>query len=497
MRKIFFIVFLIVFFWFLRPYAVSGANLQDASATLGNSRLSYKQNLIKALNKGTRVISVASTENLFTNDRICFVGINEDACKKTRIYTVAKILDKQTFSITQPLQTSLSVNDRVLSPQVSSAAISFTTIRAIPEGGRIRILFPDALDISTITEKDIRVQGCRADIWKSSFEKNLILINRLSGSCEASSRITITIDNSPGIVNPTTGATYTVQVKTQDGTESTIDRIDMVVRPTSGVSVRATVGGYQFNLFGYASPFALVTLDGARVFDQTTADKKGYFIFENRSAPFSLKEACVSARDQVGRISNPVCIPVPPTKYITTIGPVILPPTLSFNRSSYFIGDEVVLSGQTLPDTNVNLSVFIDRKKSLLNLITLIRPVFALAFSDFQARSDQNGNFSVILPSSSSDILRLFAQTNFDNEISPKSTTLQVNILPLWLRLLLTFHILEFLIVLQLIGLSIYLLRRYLHPHVITSNRAIVLRPKYELELEDHDLNAFKSELQT
>ncbi|MFN4213043.1 MAG: hypothetical protein ACK4FL_03740, partial [Microgenomates group bacterium] len=106
------------------------------------------------------------------------------------------------------------------------------------------------------------------------------------------------------------------------------------------------------------------------------------------------------------------------------------------------------------------------------------------AFPKFTAKSDSEGNFSIILPSSSSQTFRLFAQTNYLENSSPESRKLTVRILPWWMIIFELFlmlfkiiksRLLEFIILLQIVGLVIYFLRRYLHPR----NLAIVKAQKY------------------
>ena len=184
------------------------------------------------------------------------------------------------------------------------------------------------------------------------------------------------------------------------------------------------------------------------IFDQTTADGKGYFQFNNRFSPFSKREACLSSKDQFGRLSSPVCLPPFPVDYNVSIGPVIMPPTVSLDKKDYFMGDQVMLSGQAVPNTEVKLSVFGDNKNKfearstkietnsnfkirILKIISdfgfrissfaFIKPVEAFTFPELTAKSDDKGNFSVNLPSSNPEKFRLFAQTDFKKSISPKS----------------------------------------------------------------------------
>ena len=198
----------------------------------------------------------------------------------------------------------------------------------------------------------------------------------------------------------------------------------------------AFIGEFKFSLFGYTSPYAVVSFEGMGIFDQTTANKVGYFEFNNRFSPISRREACLNSKDQFGRLSSPVCLPPFPVDYNVSIGPVIMPPTVSLDKTDYFMGDQVMLSGQAVPNTEVNLSVFGQDKDSrglLADFHGLVRPVEAFTFPELTAKTDSKGNFSINLPSSTPEKFRLFAQTNFKKSISPNSVKLSLDILPVWM----------------------------------------------------------------
>ena len=225
----------------------------------------------------------------------------------------------------------------------------------------------------------------------------------------------------------------------------------------------AYIGEFRFSLFGYTSPYAMVTFEGMGIFDQTTANNKGYFEFNNRFSPFSKREACLSSKDQFGRLSSPVCLPPFPINYNISIGPVIMPPTVSLDKKDYFMGDQVMLSGQAVPNTDVKLSVFgedgkmneLIAKENVIpaeagiqtnyrldpllqgddksNIFFFIRPVEAFTFPELTAKSDDKGNFSINLPSSTPNKFRLFGQTNFKKSISSNSVKLSLDILPVWM----------------------------------------------------------------
>ncbi len=272
---------------------------------------------------------------------------------------------------------------------------------------------------------------------------------------------------------------------------------------SAGVNNSAFIGGFHFNLYGYSSPFAIVTFQGEGIYDQTTADDTGYFSFVNQFSPFSKREACLSAKDQFGRISAPVCLPPFPVKYNVSIGPVLIPPTISLNTPSvgsiYYVGDQVVLSGQTIPNSTVDLSMF--TKNNNLNILTamadkIFKPVYAFTFPKLTAQSDSYGNFSVVLPSSSSQSFNLFAQTTFDKAPSAESIRLNFQIYPYWMIVVSFFlliidfirsRLLEIVIVAEIFYL-VYFVLEYL-----LVQKALMIRPEEELAVrEKHEIETKK-----
>jgi len=302
------------------------------------------------------------------------------------------------------------------------------------------------------------------------------------------------------------------------------------IQKSQAVTISFSLGENRFTLFGYSSPQAQVTLDGMGVFDQTQADYRGYFEFVNRFSPFSPRETCLTAKDQFGRLSTPVCLPAFPTDKNVIIGPVIMPPTLSLDKNDYFVGDEVVLSGQTIPSSNVSLSMFTDEvskgsgpaadllpvsaqpaslerdlravvdpsaRATRLILNSFIKPVYAFTMPELDSKSDSKGNFSIALPSSSDKNYRFFTRTNFLEELSPKSLTLNLKILPLWMIIIKFFLFifsllkpfwLEFLLVVEVGVLTHLFLRYFFHPYQIITDKAITVRSNLSLEIPNHNL---------
>lgn len=251
--------------------------------------------------------------------------------------------------------------------------------------------------------------------------------------------------------------------------------------------VYVSIGEHRFTLFGYTSPYALVTFSGLGVFDQTYADKNGYFIFQNRFSPLSPKEACLTAQDQLGRLSPPLCLPPFPTNYNVEIGPVILPPTISVEKGEYLVGQNGVLSGQSIPNCEINLSFFTDSKK---NFFDFIPSVEAYSLPKLTAKTDEKGNFSLNVPTNYPAKLRVFAQTLYENNFSQKSLTLNIKVLPWWMIIFKFFgfifsflkeKIIEFLLLIEGTILILFIFRRFFHSYHLYQTRAIILKEKYPL----------------
>ncbi len=259
-----------------------------------------------------------------------------------------------------------------------------------------------------------------------------------------------------------------------------------------GVRVSATVGEFRFRLFGYTSPGALISLEGMNLSDKTYAGNDGYFEFKNGFSPLSPRETCLIATDQFGRTSSPLCLPPFPTRYDAVIGPIILPPTISLSLPSsgkdYYIGDDTILTGQTIPNSLVSLSMFTNDKNR--PILAFVKPVEAFSFPELSTMSDDRGNFSISLPSSSSQTYHFFTTVNYQQESSPKSLTLTFKVKPLWMIILdlfmslwhlMTPYTISLLVLAQILLIFIYFYRSRLHPHHISRMRALSLRTESAL----------------
>ncbi len=289
------IIFLLVIFqanylyFFKIPTLIPGetANFTNASDTLSNARMSYRAGVASG-GAGASIVAIDGsgnadndTDHLFPNDVVCFAGATLDGCYSQSTYTVANIIDGTNFNFTPPLGgTALGANDYVISTQSSIHTIAFTLANAVPSSGDIYITIP-AVDLNTVTNDyfpdtaasiatngfdlggvgtgDISVSssGCNNNWTVSAVNAgdasndHTVVIDRHTDSCAASSTITVTVgDVSNQLINPapiTTGHTqgvadvYTLNVKTRDGGDNTLDESNIKVAVIEGVLVSATV----------------------------------------------------------------------------------------------------------------------------------------------------------------------------------------------------------------------------------------------------------------
>lgn len=279
-----FFVSLGLFYRFTDPEKKThSANFTSASATLSNARFSYKAGIASGTSGSSTVTIDASgnadnsTNHLFPKDVVCFPGILETGCLGNVNYTVANIISTTSFNTTTALSSTLEATGFVVATQSGSLTLSFTTATQIPANGDILVTipavdvtgktsdgFPDTaatkatngFDISTIATSDIAITGCTDVNWTvasitagTSSTDHTILINRATSACAASSAITITIDSSPGLINPAPITTHTqgqadsyqINIKSRDGADATLDNSDVAVSPIEGVLISATV----------------------------------------------------------------------------------------------------------------------------------------------------------------------------------------------------------------------------------------------------------------
>lgn len=297
------VLFLFVFAQFVGVFlvkapAIETANLTSASATLGNSRLSYRAG-VSSGSSGASVVTIDSSSNadndtnhLFPKDSVCFINSAFSGCNTNAAYTVENIVDTTHFNFTPALSGALLSDDYVVASQSGSLTISFVTTSQVPSNGDILVTIPsvditsrtndsipdtnssiatNGFDLNGIAAADISTTGCTDGNWGTTetitagdaSNDSTIRIDRSTSACSAGSTITVTIDSSPGLMNPapiTSGHTqgtadvYTINLKTRDGSDNTIDSINVKVAPIEAVLVSATVQeSLSFSIAGVAS----------------------------------------------------------------------------------------------------------------------------------------------------------------------------------------------------------------------------------------------------
>lgn len=282
----FFLVSLAQGFFLTSPVKLESATLTSASATLSNSRLSYRAGILGTPGAGTAAVNIDTsgnadndTNHLFPGDTVCFSDSGENGCSDETDYTVSNIVDTDTFNFTPGLVGALEATDLVIATQSGSLTIAFTTVSEIPTAGDILITLPaintdnktcdgipdtaasasvNGFDLKSVAAGDITTTGCTDANWVatetiacgSSSADHTIRIDRQTAACAASSAITFTIDSDPGVINPapiSSGHTqgladaYTINIKTRDGSDNTLDEIDIKAAPVEAVLVSATV----------------------------------------------------------------------------------------------------------------------------------------------------------------------------------------------------------------------------------------------------------------
>lgn len=208
---------------------------------------------------------------------------------------------------------------------------------------------------------------------------------------------------------------------------------------------------YKATIFGVTSPKSKVQLSNPDIFIETTSDEKGDFIFSNQSLPKSSPEICLETKDNMGRTSSPVCLPPIPTNYVANIGPIIMPPTISLNQATIYIGDKAKLAGQSIPDSTVEISMYTDEKNDKL---ALFPPVYARVGPRTVVKTDGSGNFSINIPTQDNSKIKTFAQVYYDEKPSDKSPVLSIDIYMNWMIIIVSIQKLINLLMTNLLALT-------------------------------------------
>ena len=279
------------------------------------------------------------------------------------------------------------------------------------------------------------------------------------------------------------------------------------VVPTPTIPVESKPSA--FSLFGYTCPTCTVSVQNPGLYRSTEADSEtGKFEFASTFPNTLIEDICLVAQDKLNRVTMPVCIPPPPPDSKIAIGPVIMPPTVSINNNNFYTGDRIIVSGQTVPSTNIKLSLFTDESKTtlraLLKKINPVRETYAATLPQRDIKVDSQGNFTMNLPFEDPQYYRTFAQTIYEKAFSQKSVTLNFDIFPGWFIIMKSFlallaalkgRLFELITLSQILLIAYYFIRRFSQPHTIARMRSLALRKHQPLMMLPHALLLREHEL--
>ena len=193
------------------------------------------------------------------------------------------------------------------------------------------------------------------------------------------------------------------------------------ISDTNSVSISAAVGENEVTIYGYTSPNAKVELTGVDIYSLDYSDANGYYEFTKLVLPKNSSELCLQSIDDNNLSSSFVCVPHPPeTNYHTNIGPIVLPPTVALSESSINPNSTVTSSGQSVPNSTVTVYFYkVDDSAS-----SFPKSVAAYSLPKVETTTDQNGNYSINLPTAYASNYRLYTSVIYNNNFSPKSNTL-------------------------------------------------------------------------
>lgn len=189
----------------------------------------------------------------------------------------------------------------------------------------------------------------------------------------------------------------------------------------NNVNIYASIKGSEVTIFGQSSPNAKIELTGIDIYSLTFSQADGSFKFDKLILPQGKSELCLQAKDINGRNTVPICIPPPPIgNYHTDIGPILLPPTISLEQDKINPNSTVISSGQSIP--NSPITIFFYKEKD--NAKSFPKIAFAYSLPPLKTTSDNEGNYSLNLPTAYSSNYRLYSAVQYNENFSPKSNTL-------------------------------------------------------------------------
>lgn len=123
------------------PKEAESGTLDSASNTLSNSRLSYEAGVSTTISSGATTITIDGagnpdndTNHLFPGDTVCFSDSQYNGCHGSTTYTVGRVINSTTFTITSGLTTGLTGTDLVVATQSATHTVDFTTVSSVANG---------------------------------------------------------------------------------------------------------------------------------------------------------------------------------------------------------------------------------------------------------------------------------------------------------------------------------------------------------------------------
>jgi len=272
---------------FLHPQETRSA-LSSASATLSNSRLSYRAGVADTFPAGRTTIDIDTSANadnntnhLFVGDAVCFSDVGENGCKNSLTYavrTVFPITDTDTFVMSSALAGALANTDLAMATASGTMTVAFGIGSTIPVNGDIKITIPavnsdtqtndglpdtnsslatNGFDLNGMTATEVSVSGGTGCTWTATetltagtSSTDHTIVATTTTACTTGT-ITATIGGTAHyLVNPApitsghaqgTADYYAIGIATRDAADITIESANVKVAPIEAVFVSATV----------------------------------------------------------------------------------------------------------------------------------------------------------------------------------------------------------------------------------------------------------------
>lgn len=251
----------------------------------------------------------------------------------------------------------------------------------------------------------------------------------------------ITIDATIGtvVVQPTATPTPTSTSEGQTSSTPTITATPTPIysysptpRPIA-IPTMPSIKRYKENalvIYGYGPSDSEISLKGFGVSEKTLSDNNGFFVFGGiYSLTDRYPELCIQGIDNEGRVTQPSCIPALPSDSLIPleVGPILLSPTISVSRNNVVEGEEAVLSGRSIPKSQVN--IFLSKKENDISRASFVNEVSAYSLPVLSLVADEKGEYSVTLPTDQSSEYKIFASSKYGEDLTNKSNTLKFVVL--------------------------------------------------------------------